>query len=371
MSARDILSALRDKDYHTANEAFSRVMLTKLALGLAQERKSVCKDMFAEAKDELPAEEIQRVYDETGNATETELLCGVKQLRVNGSGQVVAYVSEGMTYHQCPDCEKSFTDKQLVNGKLPAHTFNGKSCSGQLQEAINRPNTSGQGYDDDYLNNPYHGIIRKYGYQYSHSTPVTHGAEKIIHHTYKQGEHNVSVWGNNWSTSTSTASGRQVSGGHPNTARAGADLERHLLNKARRYDLTEAFDALPGVDEDTKAAVEKVNKILDEAQDIYNDEEAATRFKDQPNWKQNVAGFKHHLRITIKSKYILLDRVDANGTSASGCMMVDRTDGRIYGTKAYGVVNKIHSFGTAAEPKIKDMAMKASVLERAVIARNF
>ncbi len=42
---------------------------------------------------------------------------------------------EGVTYEMCPDCEKSFSSTQLVNGKLPPHRFNGKPCAGQLAEA--------------------------------------------------------------------------------------------------------------------------------------------------------------------------------------------------------------------------------------------
>jgi len=201
MTALDILVALRQKDYHTANQGFARVMQEKLADRLAVEKRNVTQQALTEviAEATMSAHEVQRVYNEIGDVGEVELLCGISGLRVNENGQVITYVTE----------------------------------------AISRPNTSGQGYDDDYMHNPYHGVIRKYGYEYSHSTPVTHGNEKITHHTYKQGTHNVSVWGNNWSTSTGTASGRQFSGGHPNTARAEGDLERHLRDKARRYGLTE------------------------------------------------------------------------------------------------------------------------------------
>jgi hypothetical protein len=106
----------------------------------------------------------------------------------------------------------------------------------QFCEAIDRPDAAtGQGYDDSYMHNPYHGVIRKYGYQYSHSTPG--GPGQRTRHTYKQGSHYIGVAGNQWSTSDTSGAAAPVYGGHPNTARAGADLERHLLDKADKYGL--------------------------------------------------------------------------------------------------------------------------------------
>ncbi len=31
-------------------------------------------------------------------------------------------------YHECPDCEASFIPRQLVDGKIPPHTFCGRPC---------------------------------------------------------------------------------------------------------------------------------------------------------------------------------------------------------------------------------------------------
>ena len=47
------------------------------------------------AKESLNLTDIQRVYDETGgDIPETELLCGVKNIRVNDQGQVIAAITE-------------------------------------------------------------------------------------------------------------------------------------------------------------------------------------------------------------------------------------------------------------------------------------
>lgn len=47
----------------------------------------------------MPVSEVQRVYDETGNPSETELLCGIKQLKIDGSGNVVSFVTEAVDPH--------------------------------------------------------------------------------------------------------------------------------------------------------------------------------------------------------------------------------------------------------------------------------
>jgi hypothetical protein len=48
-------------------------------------------DMLLE--DTLPSRDVQRVYDETHDVQETEILCGVREVRVNASGAVIAYKS--------------------------------------------------------------------------------------------------------------------------------------------------------------------------------------------------------------------------------------------------------------------------------------
>jgi hypothetical protein len=44
--------------------------------------------------------EVQRIYDEIGDVGETELLCGISNLRVNGNGQVISYICEGRSLEQ-------------------------------------------------------------------------------------------------------------------------------------------------------------------------------------------------------------------------------------------------------------------------------
>jgi hypothetical protein len=72
----------------------------------------------------------------------------------------------------------------------------------QFTEEIQNPNSSGQGHDPEHHMHPHHATLLKHGYEYSHSTPVSHPIdfsserEKINHHTYKlkgHPDHNVSV----------------------------------------------------------------------------------------------------------------------------------------------------------------------------------
>jgi hypothetical protein len=48
-------------------------------------------DMLSE--DTLPSRDVQRVFDDIGDVHETEILCGVRDLKINERGQVIAYKS--------------------------------------------------------------------------------------------------------------------------------------------------------------------------------------------------------------------------------------------------------------------------------------
>lgn len=49
------------------------------------------------SEDSLPHHDIQRVFDETGDIGETEILCGVSNLKINRQGQVVSFIGEAVT----------------------------------------------------------------------------------------------------------------------------------------------------------------------------------------------------------------------------------------------------------------------------------
>lgn len=51
---------------------------------------------------------------------------------------------------------------------------------------IEKPNSCGQGYDPTHCDHPYHGVITKYGWVYSHTTPIRGlDGRRYYHHTYK------------------------------------------------------------------------------------------------------------------------------------------------------------------------------------------
>jgi len=102
----------------------------------------------------------------------------------------------------------------------------------------------------------------------------------------------------------------------------------------------------------------KLNKILWKAQGQSGEYER----------KEN----RHELRIVDKSKYINIDReMPGQRHGGSGVFMIDKSDGKIYGIKGYGVPNKIpkHQYGTVEKPEIKKMALNAAVLEKAEVMR--
>lgn len=108
-----------------------------------------------------------------------------------------------------------------------------------LKPLIKEPNSSGQGYSPEWSTHPLAFKVLSFGYRYSHSTPVgymVHGVQLwSLHHTFKYGEHTVSLCKPNgadsllWSTSTSCASG------HKHTGIGAKALAEHLLRKSRRY----------------------------------------------------------------------------------------------------------------------------------------
>lgn len=97
---------------------------------------------------------------------------------------------------------------------------------------IQLPNSSGQGFCQLHESAANHWVAVKFGYTYSHSTPITRqdGSTYLLH-TYRHGEHTLSfsTTGCQWTTSVSTASGRCCQGERQDA------LIRHLASKRRRY----------------------------------------------------------------------------------------------------------------------------------------
>ena len=103
---------------------------------------------------------------------------------------------------------------------------------------IRNPNSSGQGFSPLYLENPYYSILQRYGFVYSHTTPVKIGGGTVLHHTYVHEtrpaiERVLSVHQRPldgafiWESTPSTASRRKTSGAGPSS------LEQHLRRVLR------------------------------------------------------------------------------------------------------------------------------------------
>jgi hypothetical protein len=122
--------------------------------------------------------------------------------------------------------------------------------------AIINPNSSGQGYDKDHDLSRLASIARKFGYEYSHSTPIVQnpcsfsqmkyifGGKDLsgkIHnlHTWKYPgtDHSVSYYStlnvDDWTTQCNCSSSVQFKGN------GALMLERHLKSKHRRYRLSQ------------------------------------------------------------------------------------------------------------------------------------
>jgi len=86
------------KNFQAASEVFAQVMQAKIGARLADERKTMGTAVLTTeaviSEGHLPVKEVQRVFDQNKDIAETELLCGVSELKVNEYGQVVSYVCE-------------------------------------------------------------------------------------------------------------------------------------------------------------------------------------------------------------------------------------------------------------------------------------
>lgn len=106
----------------------------------------------------------------------------------------------------------------------------------EAEGGIQNPNSSGQGTDPNHTKHHLNRVVTKYGYQYSHTTPVKSlSGSTYLHDTYKRGTHNVSLMRDQsrpldrWETSVSTASGTKQTG------MGMQKLDAHLQSKSRRY----------------------------------------------------------------------------------------------------------------------------------------
>jgi hypothetical protein len=99
-----------------------------------------------------PTSEVQRVYDETGDVKETELLCGIASLRINGNGQVISFIAEA-TEKQCAICKCPATDTKHGFAVCDYHTKHGEdgttcpdckvnSDTGRVEEMAVEPYTA-------------------------------------------------------------------------------------------------------------------------------------------------------------------------------------------------------------------------------------
>lgn len=87
------------KNFQAASEVFAQVMQAKIGARLADERKSIGASLVKESvivESHMTVREVQRIYDKQKDIAETELLCGVTDLKINEYGQVVSFVCESV-----------------------------------------------------------------------------------------------------------------------------------------------------------------------------------------------------------------------------------------------------------------------------------
>lgn len=96
---------------------------------------------------------------------------------------------------------------------------------------IENPNSSGQGFHPEHSNHPFHDILTRHQYRYSHSTPIRdRDGGYNVHHTYKHLDMKDNVVGIHkgaWEAGK-LGQGRRTHGRSP------ADLDRFLRGHVRR-----------------------------------------------------------------------------------------------------------------------------------------
>jgi len=229
--------------------------------------------------------EVQRVYDEHRDASETELICGIQDLKINEQGEVVSFVPKTVTEAKEQErCELCGSTKNLNH--TPDGTAICKECD--IEEIADF------GAYGEHCDNP--------------DSDPTDGKSKFV---------------------------KEMAFGQP-TPSAG------FVKKVE-----ELFA--------------KVQKIVDDAHERQVDHHIAHEkpydweagmTKDEVK-KQLLSLNKRTITVKPRAKYI---NIDCGG---SGQLMIDTTDGRIYGIKGYGQINKQHNwYGTVASPKLKEIAAK-------------
>jgi hypothetical protein len=107
-TTKDILNALRQKDYHTANEGFDRVMQTKLSERLALEKRTVANGTLKESWD---------TAGPNGTFTDKVAICPhCKAAYPYTALQMLAHMGSD----ECPDCG----DAVVPTGKTGTFKWN-------------------------------------------------------------------------------------------------------------------------------------------------------------------------------------------------------------------------------------------------------
>jgi hypothetical protein len=88
--------------------------------------------------DDMPAKEVQRVFDEHGDIIATEKLCGIKKLRVSQQGDVLSYMREGrlveaMGPNDAHEKQIAEYERQIKQKELQG-TFNDLPANWDLKE---------------------------------------------------------------------------------------------------------------------------------------------------------------------------------------------------------------------------------------------
>jgi hypothetical protein len=159
----------------------------------------------------------------------------------------------------------------MISALFEANLFKNKNT---VREAIQNPNSSGQGFDETHQLHALHATAVQHGFKYSHSTPIRqHDGIIATHHTWAHGEHKIEAYhgSEHWNSKVSSASGHETIG---HGAQA---LAKHLKGKAKRYKMIEDAEEFEHDDEDLELVTEIITNF---SLALTNEDDLSEAFED-------------------------------------------------------------------------------------------
>ena len=91
---RSIVDSLAERKLDYARDLVNQIMEQKIANQLVTESQRIAEGVLREdtVEESMSTKEVQRIYDDIGDVRETEVMCGIRNLRVDTQGNVISFI---------------------------------------------------------------------------------------------------------------------------------------------------------------------------------------------------------------------------------------------------------------------------------------